>query len=282
MNNLVVIGGGKIGEALIAGLVESGIDPQTITVTNRRAERGQELRENYGIRHTSDNRQAVKDASVVFLCVKPKGIIDMVGEISEVVEENDTQTVLVSMAAGVTLGAMEDAVVAGTPVVRVMPNTPMLVGRGMNAISAGRFVSEEQLAEVTELLSAVGEVLAVEESDMDAVTALAGSSPAYYFLVTEALIDAGVSLGLTRQVAEKLATTSAAGAGVMMSETGTDPATLRTNVSSPAGTTVAALRELEESGIRGAFFRAAEACAKRSAELGAPLKEPMQGDDGEN
>lgn len=282
MNNLVVIGGGKIGEALISGLVESGIDPQTITVTNRRAERGQELRETYGVRTTSDNREAVEDANVVFLCVKPKGILDMIGEISEVVGDNDTSTVLVSMAAGVTVSAMEDAVAAGTPVVRVMPNTPMLVGRGMNAISTGRFVSQEQSAEVTELLSAVGEVLAVEESDMDAVTAMAGSSPAYYFLVTEALIDAGVSLGLTRQVAEKLATTSAAGAGVMMAETGTDPATLRANVSSPAGTTVAALRELEISGIRGAFFRAAEACAQRSAELGAPVKEPRQGDGEEN
>ena len=163
---------------------------------------------------------------------------------------------------------MEDAVIAGTPVVRVMPNTPMLVGRGMNAIAVGRFVTPEQLADVTELLSSVGEVLPVAESDMDAVTALAGSSPAYFFLVAEALIDAGVSLGLTRPVAEKLVTTSAAGAGAMLSESGQDPATLRANVSSPAGTTVAALRELEVSGLRAAFFRATEACAKRSAELG--------------
>lgn len=270
MTKLVVIGGGKIGEALVSGLVNAGTDPQSITVTNRSPKRGEELRERYGVRSLTDNRQAAEDADVVFLCVKPYLILDVLGEITAAVEGNDVSTVLVSMAAGVPVGAMEDAVVAGTPVVRVMPNTPMLVGRGMNAIATGRFVTPEQLAEVTELLSSVGEVLPVAETDMDAVTALAGSSPAYFFLVAEALIDAGVSLGLARPVAEKLVTTSAAGAGIMLSESGQDPATLRANVSSPAGTTVAALRELEESGLRGAFFRATEACAKRSAELGNP------------
>lgn len=268
MTKIVVIGGGKIGEALISGLVNADVDPQSITVTGRRPERGEELRERYGVRDSTDNRQAAEDADVVFLCVKPKMIVDVLGEISGALEENDVTTVLVSMAAGIPLSAMEDAVVAGTPVVRVMPNTPMLVGRGMNAVATGRFVTEEQLEQVTELLSVVGEVMPVSESDMDAVTALAGSSPAYFFLVAESLIDAGVSLGLTRGVAEKLVVTSAAGAGIMLSESGQDPATLRANVSSPAGTTVAALRELEESGIRGAFFRATEACARRSAELG--------------
>src|SRR5699024_5596639 len=176
--------------------------------------------ERYGVRDSTDNRQAAEDADVVFLCVKPKMIIDVLGEISGAIEENDVTTVLVSMAAGVPLAAMEDAVVAGTPVVLVMPNTPMLVGRGLNGIATGRFVTPEQLEQVQELLSAVGEVLPVEESDMDAVTALAGSSPAYFFLVAESLIDAGVSLGLTRDVAEKLVVTSAAGAGIMLSESG--------------------------------------------------------------
>ncbi|WIM71234.1 pyrroline-5-carboxylate reductase [Corynebacterium suedekumii] len=278
MTNIAVIGGGKIGEALISGLVNANVDPQSITVTNRRPERGQELREAYGVRDSTDNQQAVEGAGVVFLCVKPKHIVDLLGEISDSLDGNDTATVLVSMAAGIPLASMEDAVVAGTPVIRVMPNTPMLVGRGMNAVAPGRFVTEDQLAEVTELLSSVGEVVPVEESDMDAVTALAGSSPAYFFLVAESLIDAGVSLGLTRDVAEKLVTTSAAGAGQMLADSGSDPATLRANVSSPAGTTVAALRELEESGIRGAFFRATEACAQRSAELGEAVAPPRPGD----
>ncbi|GAB2502027.1 pyrroline-5-carboxylate reductase [Corynebacterium atrinae] len=278
MRNLAVLGGGKIGEALISGLINAGADPQTITVTNRRPERGVELREKYGVRDLTDNRQAVEGAGVVFLCVKPKDITSLIGEISDTLEDNDATTVLVSMAAGIPLAAMEDASVAGTPVVRVMPNTPMLVGRGMNAVATGRFVSDEQLAEVTNLLGTVGEVVPVEESDMDAVTALAGSSPAYFFLVAEALIDAGVSLGLTRDIAEKLVTTTAAGAGVMLAESGVDPATLRANVSSPAGTTVAALRELEESGIRGAFFRATEACAQRSADLGSGKNVSRQGD----
>lgn len=275
MSNLAVLGGGKIGEALISGLINAGADPQSITVTNRRPERGAELRDTYGVRDLTDNRQAVEGASVVFLCVKPKGITALIGEISDSLEDNDDTTVLVSMAAGIPIAAMEDAAVAGTPIVRVMPNTPMLVGRGMNAVAPGRFVTDEQLAEVTRLLGTVGEVVPVAESDMDAVTAVAGSSPAYFFLVAEALIDAGVSLGLTRDVAEKLVTTTAAGAGIMLAESGVDPATLRANVSSPAGTTVAALRELEESGIRGAFFRATEACAERSAELGAPKNDPQ-------
>ncbi len=270
MTTIAVLGGGKIGEALISGLIAAGTDPQSIHVTNRRPERGQELREAYGIHDLTDNRQAVEEADVVFLCVKPKGIPDLLAEIAETLDGNDVSTIVVSMAAGVSLATMEDTLVAGTPVIRVMPNTPMLVRRGMNAVASGRFVSEEQLDVVTQLLGTVGDVISVAESDLDAVTAMSGSSPAYFFLVAEALIDAGVSLGLTRDVAQKLVTSSAAGAGAMLAESGVDPATLRTNVSSPAGTTVAALRELEESGLRGAFFRAAEACARRSTELGAP------------
>ncbi|AGF71416.1 pyrroline-5-carboxylate reductase [Corynebacterium halotolerans] len=270
MTTIAVLGGGKIGEALISGLIAAGTAPQSINVTNRRAERGQELRETYGIHDLTDNRQAVEGADVVFLCVKPKGIPALLTEIADTIDGNDVSTVVVSMAAGIPLAAMEDALVAGTPVVRVMPNTPMLVGKGMNAVAPGRFVNEEQLDVVARLLGSVGDVVNVAESDLDAVTAMSGSSPAYFFLVAEALIDAGVSLGLTRDVAQKLVTSSAAGAGAMLAESGIDPTTLRANVSSPAGTTVAALRELEESGIRGAFFRAAEACATRSAELGAP------------
>lgn len=275
MTTIAVLGGGKIGEALISGLIAAGTDPQSIHVTNRRPERGQELRETYGIHDLRDNRRAVEGADVVFLCVKPKGIPALLAEIADTLDANDAATIVVSMAAGVSLATMEDALVAGTPVVRVMPNTPMLVRRGMNAVAPGRYVDEGQLDVVKRLLGSVGDVVLVAESDLDAVTAMSGSSPAYFFLVAEALIDAGVSLGLTRDVAQKLVTGSAAGAGAMLAESGLDPTALRVNVSSPAGTTVAALRELEESGLRGAFFRAAEACARRSAELGAP-EDPAQ------
>ncbi|WP_084481951.1 pyrroline-5-carboxylate reductase [Corynebacterium maris] len=267
MTSIAVIGGGKIGEALISGLVASGHDPASITVTNRTPSRREELIEKYGVNGTDDNNRAVAGADIVALCVKPVGVTAMLEEVSDTVDDNDSTTV-VSLAAGVTLAQMEESLPAGTPVVRVMPNTPMLVGKGMSAAAPGRYVSDEQMAAVEEMLRAVGEVAVVAESDMDAVTALAGSSPAYYFLVTEALIDAGVQLGLKRDVATKLATTAAEGAGALLGHGEDDPTTLRTNVSSPGGTTVAALRELEESGLRGAFFRAAEKCAQRSAELG--------------
>lgn len=270
MTSIAVIGGGNIGEALISGFIASGMQPGNIKVTNRREERGQELEERYGVTSLQDNAQAVEGADVVFLCVKPKGILEMLKEISGSLADNDQDTVVVSMAAGISLPAMEEAATAGTPVVRVMPNTPMLVRQGMCAIAGGRFTDPTQMDTVAELLRSVGDVRVVAESDMDAVTAMSGSSPAYIYLVAESLIDAGVNLGLTRDAAQELAVSAIHGAATMLKESGDDPTTLRAKVSSPAGTTVAALRELEESGIRGAFFRAAEACAVRSEELGAP------------
>ena len=268
MTTIAVLGGGQIGEALVSGLVAADVNPQNIRVTNRREERGQELNERYGVVTLTDNAQAVGEADVVFLCVKPKMILDVLTEISGTVDNNSASTVMVSMAAGISLEAMQNSGSAGTPIVRVMPNTPMLVGKGMCTVTGGRFVTEEQLDLVQGLLKSVGEVMVVEESDLDAVTAMSGSSPAYLFLVTEALIDAGVNLGLTRGAARELAVNAFEGAATMLKETGKEPAELRAGVSSPAGTTVAALRELEESGIRGAFFRAAQACADRSAEMG--------------
>lgn len=268
MENIAVIGAGNIGEALIAGLVESGVEPRRITATNRSQERSAFLAEKYGVAVEQDNRAAVGDAAFVFLCVKPGQIAPVLEEIGEELDASDGTAVVISMAAGVSLASMEEALPsAGMPVVRVMPNTPMLVGKGVLAVSFGRFVDEEQRVQIRELLAAAGRVVEVEEQKMDAVTALSGSGPAYYFLLTEALIDAGVALGLPRDLAQTLAGATATGAGAML-DGGADPTQLRASVSSPAGTTVAALREFEESGLRGAVFRATEACAKRSAELG--------------
>lgn len=267
MSTIAIIGGGNIGEALLSGFVAADRDPTSIIVTNRTPARSAYLEQQYGVRTTDDNEAAVNGADIIFLCVKPAQIVDTLAGLSDAIDRNDSSTV-VSMAAGVSLAAMEEVVAAGTPVIRVMPNTPMLVGKGMNACAAGRHATDAQMEAVAELLRAVGQVVTVQESQMDAVTALSGSAPAYYYLVTEALVDAGVQLGLKRDLARQLATAAAAGAGAMMETTGDEPAQLRANVSSPGGTTVAALRELEESGLRGAFFRAAEACADRSAELG--------------
>ncbi|WP_080793265.1 pyrroline-5-carboxylate reductase [Corynebacterium pacaense] len=269
MTTIAIIGGGQIGEALTSGLVASGINPINIRVTNRNEERGRALKERYGITPETDNTKAVEEADVVFLCVKPKGILSVLAEIAPTLDSNNIQSVVVSMAAGINLATMEEHVSAGLPIVRVMPNTPMLVRKGMSTVTGGRFVTTEQVELVSRLLGAVGEVLVVPESDIDAVTAVAGSSPAYLFLFAEALIDAGVSLGLTRAAAKELAVTSLHGAATMLKETGEEPAVLKAGVSSPAGTTVAALRELEESGLRGALFRATQKCADRSAEMGA-------------
>ena len=166
------------------------------------------------------------------------------------------------------LEALQAAAGEGVPVVRVMPNTPMLVRRGMCTCAAGEHVTEAQMNGVTELLEAVGEVAVIPEKNIDAATALAGSSPAYFFLVAEALVDAGVQLGLPRDIAEKLAAQAAAGAGDMLANSGRSATQLRAGVTSPGGTTAAAVRELEESGLRGAFYRAAEACSDKAKELG--------------
>lgn len=267
MQRIAVIGAGNIGEALIAGLIRSGVEGEAVTATNRSSERSRELEERYGVRTTSDNAQAVRDADVAFLCVKPAQVLDVIGKLGDAVAGGET--VLVSMAAGVSIAAMQGAVsVAGTPVVRVMPNTPMLQGKGVLAVAYSRFVDGAQREAVADLLSAVGEVVDITEDQMDAATAVSGSGPAYFFLVAEALTDAGVSLGLPRDLAERLAVSTAEGAGAMLAHDGRTPAELRAGVSSPAGTTVRAIRELEESGLRGAFYRATEACARRSAELG--------------
>ncbi|ALC04914.1 Pyrroline-5-carboxylate reductase [Corynebacterium deserti GIMN1.010] len=268
MTNIAVIGGGQIGEALVSGLVAANVNPLHIRVTNRTEARGQELHDRYGIVNMTDNAQAADEADVVFLCVKPKFIIEVLSEITPTLDNNSTHSVVVSMAAGISIAAMEESATAGLPVIRVMPNTPMLVGKGMSTVTPGRHINEDQLNKVKELLSTVGDVLEVAEYELDAVTAMSGSSPAYLFLVTEALIDAGVNLGLPRGTAKQLAVAAFEGAATMMKETGKEPSELRAGVSSPAGTTIAAIRELEESGIRGAFYRAAQACADRSEELG--------------
>lgn len=268
MDKIAILGAGKIGEALISGLVASGVDPRTLVATTRSEARAAHLRDTYGVDVETDNRVAVADADAVVLCVKPAQIVAVLEEVSEELDDADDAAVIISMAAGVTLAAMEEAVAsAGAPIVRVMPNTPMLVGKGVLAVAYGRYVTDEQREQVRAMLSAAGKVVEVDEKQMDAVTAVSGSGPAYFFLLTEALIDAGVSLGLPRELATELATATAAGAGTML-EADPDPVGLRAGVSSPAGTTVAAIREFEESGLRGAVYRAAAASASRSAAMG--------------
>ncbi|MDO4909506.1 MAG: pyrroline-5-carboxylate reductase [Corynebacterium sp.] len=268
MAKIAIIGGGKIGEALLSGLIAAEVvAPRDLWVVNRREERSAELAERYDVNTTLEAGVAVESADMVFICVKPYMVADILAQITPFLEDNAEDSVIVSVAAGLELKTLEAAVPLGTPVARVMPNTPMLVRRGVSAMARGRFISDEQASEVLRLLSAIGVALEVKEEQMAAVTALSGSSPAYYFLVLEAMIDSGIKLGLPYDVAKTLATETMAGSAQMVTETGVSPFDLRVSVQSPGGTTIAAVEELENAGLRAAFYKATQACARRSDEL---------------
>lgn len=258
------LGVGMMGEALLAGLVRDG-RPIPIVVSDHSSDRQAEVAEKYGV-EAGTVAEAVAGASSVILAVKPKDMGSLLDEVSKDLKPN---AVVISVAAGLTTAYLEKNLPEGTPVVRVMPNTPALVGEGMTAVSPGTHCDEEQLAAAQALLSPSGKVLAVPESQLDAVTAISGSGPAYIFYVVEAMVEAGVLLGITRATATELVVQTLYGAATMLTETGEHPTLLRERVSSPGGTTVAALRQLDDHKVRAAFVTAMEAAAKRSAELAA-------------
>ncbi|GAB3853907.1 pyrroline-5-carboxylate reductase [Nocardioides maradonensis] len=263
MTQIAVIGAGMMGEALLAGLLRAGRPADSVLVGEKRPERAAELTERYAVR-VVDNLGAAA-ADTVLLVVKPQDVPAVLAEIGPSLRPGQ---LVVSLAAGVTIAAIEALVPAGVAVIRVMPNTPALVGQGMAALSPGTHCTDAQLAEATELLSAAGRTVVVPEKQQDAVTAVSGSGPAYVFLVAEAMIEAGVHLGLPRATAHELAVQTLLGAATMLSESGDHPAILRENVTSPAGTTAAALGRLEAHGLRAAFLDALRAAHDRSVELG--------------
>ncbi len=264
---IAVIGGGKIGEALLAGLIAAGHQPKNLVVAEPNEGRARELSEEYGVLVT-DVPTAVEGAQYVFIAVKPDIVDAVLRQLARVDDDGESERVTISLAAGVPIARYENALPAGVPVVRVMPNTPMLVSEAMSAVSPGRHVAPEQLTAVVELLESVGKVIVVPEKQMDAVTAISGSGPAYVFLLAESMIDAGVALGLTRAQASELAVQTIRGSGILMSDSGVSPVDLRAAVTSPGGTTAAAIRVLEENGARAAMYRATEACAQASARAG--------------
>ncbi|MEC3951516.1 pyrroline-5-carboxylate reductase [Nocardia sp. CDC153] len=269
MTRIAVIGGGRIGEALIAGLLESGRANKDLVVVEPVAARAEFLAERFGIRATADVVDAAKSADLIVIAVKPNDVDGVLTELAKAELGDDQDQVLVSLAAGVPTNRMEAKLPAGFPVVRVMSNTPMLVGQGMSAIAPGRYARKEQLVLVTEILESVGKVVTVSESQMDAVTAVSGSGPAYFFLIVEAMIDASVGLGLTRDVATQLVVQTMLGSAALLDESGQSAPELRAAVTSPAGTTAAGLRELERAAVRSAFHDALHAAKRRSQELGA-------------
>src|SRR5699024_5503575 len=208
-------------------------------------------------------------ADVIVVAVKPQDVPAVVERIDGAISDSVHESIVVSLAAGIPTQTLENKLSAGSPVVRVMPNTAMLVGRGVSAICKGRFARDEHLEQVQTIMESVGVVVVVTEAQMDAVTAVSGSGPAYFFLLAEAMVDAAVEQGLPRQVATELAVGTAYGAGAMLAAGGDGPAGLRAAVSSPGGTTAAAIRRLEAGGYRSAVADAVEAAASKSALLAA-------------
>jgi pyrroline-5-carboxylate reductase len=264
MDVLAILGGGKIGEALLSGLLRGERTPADVVVAEKHGERASYLAETYGVK-TADAVDAVASARTVVLAVKPQDIDALLAEIRDAVTSDH---VVVSVAAGVPTSRIERGLAKDVPVVRCMPNTPALVDQAMTAVSAGAHADVDHLAIAESLLGAVGRVVRVPESQLDAVTALSGSGPAYFFYLVEAMIDAGILLGLPRSLAAELIVQTAIGSAVMLRDSGEHPVQLREAVTSPGGTTIAAIRELEVHGVRAALLAAIEAAARRSRELG--------------
>ena len=258
-----IIGAGVMGETLLSGLVRAGRRVDQLMVGEKRSDRARELEERYGVAVVS-NREAAAKADTVALVVKPQDMADVLAEIAPDLRAGQ---LLVSLAAGITTAFIESRVPAGVAVVRVMPNTPALVDEGMAAIAPGSHCDESHLTEAESLMASTGKVLRIPEKQMDAVTAISGSGPAYIVFVVESMIEAGVHLGLPRATATELVVQTLVGSATMLRETGSHPVVLREQVTSPGGTTASALRELEIHKVRAAFLAAMEAARNRSREL---------------
>jgi pyrroline-5-carboxylate reductase len=284
MARIAIIGGGNIGEALLSGLLRAGRQVKDLVVAERLPDRVKYLADTYSVLVTSV-REAVDNATFVVVAVKPADVESAMSDLANAAAESDgAEQVFVTVAAGITITYFESKLPAGTPVIRAMPNAAALVGAGVTALAKGRYVTPQQLEEVSALFDAVGGVLTVPETQMDAVTALSGSGPAYFFLLVEALVDAGVAVGLSRDVAAELTAQTMAGSAAMLLErmgqerrpvdgeafgprVDTSASQLRASVTSPGGTTAAALRELERGGFRAAVDGAVQAAKTRSEQL---------------
>lgn len=264
---VAVLGAGVMGATLVAGLRAGGWPPAAVVVADPDAAKAAATADEHGATAAVDNRAAVTAADVVLLAVKPGAVPAVLADLAPAMRPG---ALVVSVAAGVPLAVYESALPAGTPVVRVMPNTPALVGKGASATAPGAAAGDEHLALVERMLAATGVVVRVAEKDMDAVTALSGSGPAYVFYVIDALAEAGVLLGLPRDLATTLAVATVEGAGAMVAQTGEHPAVLRERVSSPGGTTVAGVAALDAHAVRAGLVAGVRAAAERSRELGRP------------
>jgi pyrroline-5-carboxylate reductase len=263
--NVAFLGGGRMGEALVSGLIRSGgRNKDEIMITARREERAKELTDRLGVTATLSNPEAVKWASTLILTVKPQ---DMEALLEQIQDALTDEKLVITFAAGIRTSFVERFAPKGTPVVRVMSNVPVLVDEAMSVISPGAHAEDKHLSVAEELLGSVGRVIRLPEKHQDAVTATSGSGPAYFFLLAEAMIEACILLGLSRDVATELIIQTMLGSAKMLRDTGKHPVELREMVTSPGGTTIMAIRHLEQAGVRAAFLNAIDAACKRSAEL---------------
>jgi pyrroline-5-carboxylate reductase len=263
---IAVLGAGQMGEALISGLLRAGVvAPGGIIAAARRSGRADQLRETYGI-EVMTAAEAAERAETLVIAVKPQDMGKLLEEISPKITST---TLVISVAAGITTAFIERKLPSEVPVVRVMSNTPVLVDEAMSVISAGPHATEEHLRRAEELLRPVGKVLRIPESQQDAATALSGSGPAYVYFLVEAMVDAGILLGMPRANALEMVKQAVFGAATMLRDSGEHPVLLREAVTSPGGTTINAIRELEKHGVRAAVLAAIEAARDRGRELGA-------------
>ncbi|MBF0610009.1 MAG: pyrroline-5-carboxylate reductase [Magnetococcales bacterium] len=264
---LAFAGGGNMAQAMISGLVAHGCSAARLRVADPDSQKLQEIFHRFGVSIFEENRAAVSPANVVVLAVKPGLVPTVLEEISPVLAPD---ALVISIAAGVTLATLQRHLPAKQPVVRAMPNTPALVGEGITVMIPAATCDSAKAETARNVLESMGEVVEIDnESLMDGVTALSGSGPAYVYLMLEALSDGGVACGLPRTLADKLAVKTMLGSAKLVQESGKHPAILKNQVTSPAGTTIAALLELEKAGLRGTLMQAVMAAWQRSRQLGA-------------
>ncbi len=265
---LAVLGAGKMGGILVAAFIRSGLfTADRITATVAHAERAAAVQGRLGVRCVTDNQAAVVGADLILLGVKPTQVLDIVRSIQPTLTAN---TVLISIAASVTTAAIEAVAGEGVPVIRAMPNTPATLGAGMTALVRGRFATPAQMAVAEQMFRTVGRAVSLDEKHMDAVTGLSGSGPAFLYIILEALAEAGVNVGLPRDIATELAAQTAYGAARMVLETGAHPALLKDEVTTPAGCTVDGILELEEGGLRVTLIKAVKRATERARALARP------------
>lgn len=262
---LSVLGAGKLGETLIRGLLEAGVtSAANITVTARHQDRIDALKERFGVAGTLSNEDAARHADIIILAVKPKTVETVLTEIADVLKPSQ---LLISVAASVSTAYIEKNLAAQVPVIRAMPNTPSLVNKGMTGLAPGKNAGREQVELSRYIFDAVGRTVVVDEKHMDAITGLSASGPAFIYIIIESLAEAGVKVGLPRDIATELAAQTVVGAGSMVLETAEHPAKLKDMVTTPAGCTIDGILELEEGGLRVTLIKAVVKATQRAKEL---------------